>query len=159
MDLKEIIETVSKIKQYFTKHSLNLSVAESCTGGLICHYLTMIPGAGKFFTGGIVVYSEGSKHILNISEKTIETYGVISDVVAKEMAKGCLELFKTDYSIATTGNLGPTVLENKEKGLIYIAICNKTEVFVREIRLEGNRLYNKEVASYSALKSLLNKLV
>lgn len=159
MDKAEIIKTVSSIKKHFTGNSLTLSVAESCTGGLLCHYLTMIPGASKFFVGGIVVYSEESKKIFGISDKIIRTYGMISSEVAKEMAEKARGFFRTDYSISTTGNIGPDTLENKEKGLIYVAISDKYKTLVETLRLKGERIENKEEASFLALKIFLQNMI
>lgn len=158
MDKDEIIKIVSLIKKYLTENSLTLSVAESCTGGLLCHYITIIPGASKFFVGGSVVYSGESKKILGISDEIIKTYGMISTKVAKEMAEKVRELFRTDFSISTTGNIGPDVLEDKEKGLIYIAVSNKNKALVETLRLKGERMENKEEASYLALKIFLNTI-
>lgn len=159
MDKDEIIKIVSLIKKYLTEKSLTLSVAESCTGGLLCHYLTMIPGASKFFVGGIVVYSGESKKILGISDKTIRDYGMISTEVAEEMAEKVRELFRTDYSISTTGNIGPDVLEDKEKGLIYVAVSDKNKALVETFRLKGERMENKEEASFMALKIFLKNMI
>lgn len=159
MPSKEIIKIVTDIKNLFIDRSLTISVAESCTGGLICHYLTMIPGASNFFMGGIVAYSLESKRILGVSEETIKNYGVISPDTAREMAERVRELFKTDISISTTGNIGPDAIENKEVGLIYIGISDKERTTIKTLRLKGNRLKNKEEAAYFSLKYLLKNLL
>jgi PncC family amidohydrolase len=116
-----------------------------------------LPGSSNFFAGGIIVYSEESKRILGVSGETIKRFGLISPYVAKEMAEKVRQLFKTDLSISTTGNIGPDALENKEVGLIYTAVSDKNGTYVKESRLKGERLKNKEEASYLALKHLLEK--
>ncbi len=82
-------------------------------------------------------------------------YGVVSEETAREMAEKVRLLSKSDFSISTTGNLGPDVLEGKEKGLIYIAASKKGKTVSKELRLKGNREENKKEASLSALKLLV----
>lgn len=157
--MQEIAKIVCEVRDLFLKKSLTLSVAESCTGGLICHYLTTLPGAGAFFKAGVVTYSnESKKAILGLSAETISTYGSVSEQTAKEMAEKVRALLNTDYSISTTGNLGPDVLEGKEKGLVYITVSSKNQTFSEECRLTGNREDNKEMASLFALKFIVKIL-
>ena len=118
--------------------------------------LTLLPGSSTFFVAGIVVYSGKAKEsILGISHKTLKSQGVVSAETAKEMAEKVRALTKTELSIATTGNLGPEVLEGKERGLIYIALSGSFGTRVRKLRLNGDRQENKEKASLEALKLLL----
>jgi PncC family amidohydrolase len=153
---KKIIDIAEKVHKIFKKRRLTLSVAESCTGGLISHYITVVPGASSFFEAGVVTYSTAAKKkILGISPATIKKYGVVSENTAKEMAEKIRSLTGTEYSLSTTGNLGPDVLEGKEKGLIYIAVSQKGHTFSRELGLTGSREENKEVASLLALRLLL----
>jgi PncC family amidohydrolase len=153
---EETLEVIKMVHEVFRKRSLTLSVAESCTGGLISHYITILPGASNFFEGGVVAYSvEAKKKILGISPEVISKRGVVSEKIAKEMAEKVRSLTGTDYSLSTTGNLGPDVLEGKAKGLIYIAASKKGRTFSKELRLKGNREENKEEASISALRFLL----
>lgn len=153
---EEILKLVGLIQEFFKKEALTLSTAESCTGGLISHYLTAVSGASAFFKAGIVTYSvESKKKILGISPEIILRHGVVSKETAREMAEKVRLLAQTDYSISTTGNLGPGLLEDKEKGLVYIAISKKREVFSRRLQLAGNREENKKATSLSALKFLI----
>jgi PncC family amidohydrolase len=153
---KKILEVIERVHELFKQEGLTLSVAESCTGGLISHFLTTLPGASTFFNGGLVAYSiEFKKKILGVSSKTISRHGVVSKETAREMAEKIRALAKTDFSLSTTGNLGPDVLEGKEKGLIYTAVSKKGKTFSREMRLRGSREKNKEEAALSALKFLI----
>jgi PncC family amidohydrolase len=153
---EEILDVIKRVHEVFKKRNLTLSVAESCTGGLISHYITILPGASKFFEAGVVLYSAGAKKkILGISPEVISKHGVVSEETAKEMTEKVRSLTKTDYSLSTTGNLGPDVLEGKGRGLIYIAVSKKDQTFSRELRLTGSREENKEEASLSALRLLL----
>ena len=92
---------------------------------------------------------------MGISPSTIEKYGVVSENTAGEMAEKVRALTGTDYALSTTGNLGPDVLEGKEKGLIYIAVSKTGQTISKEVRLAGNREENKEAASLLALRLLI----
>ncbi len=152
----DILKIVKRVHEIFRNRGLTLSVAESCTGGLISSYLTDLPGASSFFLAGIVTYSEEAKRsLLSVSSDTIQKYGVISGETAQEMAEKIRVMAKTDYSLATTGNLGPDVLEGKEKGLVYIAAGREGKTILRELKLKGDREENKEEAAISTLKLLI----
>jgi PncC family amidohydrolase len=153
---KEILKVIYKVHELFKKRRLKLSVAESCTGGLISHYLTAPPGASIFFEGGVVSYSiEFKNGILGVSSETISRYGVVSEETAKEMADKIRVLTRADFSLSTTGNLGPEVLEDKEKGLVYVAVSKKGQTLSRELRFRGERESIKEKASLAALEFLI----
>jgi len=153
---RRTLEVIQKVHELLKKKGLTLSVAESCTGGLISHYVTALPGASNFFEAGVVSYSAETKRtILGVSSETVSKYGVVSDQTAREMAEKMKKLAKTDFSLSTTGNLGPDTLEGKEKGLVYISISRAGGTFSKELRLKGNREENKEEASLSALEFLI----
>lgn len=153
---REIGEVVHQVHERFRARGLTLSVAESCTGGLICHAVTMLPGASLFFKAGIVSYSVGAKKtLLGVREGTIEQFGVVSDETVCEMAERMRALARTDYSVASTGNLGPEALEGKERGLVFIAVAKEGAVFSQPLRLTGDRESNKEEACLMALGLLV----
>jgi len=153
---KKIFEVVRRVYELFVTKGLTLSLAESCTGGLISHYLTALPGASAFFRAGVVSYSEDmKKKLLGVSSDIIASYGVVSEQAAREMAEKVRLLTGTYISISTTGNLGPDVLEGKEKGLVYIAASKEGRTFAKELRLRGNREENKEEAALEALRFLI----
>ena len=152
----ETLDIVSKIHQTLIKKGLTISVAESCTGGLLSHLLTKLPGSSAFFEAGIVSYSRKSKEeILGVSREIMAQQGIVSEKTAKEMAGKIRALTKTDFSIATTGNLGPAVLEGKDRGLIYIAVSGSQGIIARELRLDGGRAANKKEAALRSLELLL----
>ncbi|MDH4231095.1 MAG: CinA family protein [Nitrospirota bacterium] len=156
---EETLEIIRAVHQRFTEKGLKLSVAESCTGGLISHYLTLLAGASRFFEAGVVAYSASSKaRILGVSQKTIASRGVVSGETAMAMAEKMRFLTGTDYALSTTGNLGPDALEGKETGLVYVGISSAGDTTLKELRLEGERLQNKEEAAISALRFLLAEL-
>jgi|SRR5208283_3261217 len=147
---------IRSLHRLFIEEGLTLALAESCTGGLISHYMTILAGSSAFFKAGLVTYSNASKiDILGLASGTIERYGVISDAAACEMADKARMLLKTDYALSTTGNLGPETLEGKERGLVYIAVSGWGKTISEELRLTGDRISNKEQAALLALKFLL----
>jgi PncC family amidohydrolase len=152
---QKTLDIVSRIHKVLIMRGATISVAESCTGGMLSHLLTLLPGSSAFFVTGIVVYSgKSKKKILGISRKTLTSYGAISEETAKEMAEKVRALTGTDLSIATTGNLGPNAIEGKERGLIYIAVSGSFGTEVRTLMQSGDRQANKEAASLQALKFL-----
>ena len=156
---KEAFQVVQKVHELFKGKGLTLSIAESCTGGLISHYITALPGASNFFEAGVVSYSaEAKKKILGISSDIISRYGMVSEETARKMAEKIRVITKTDFSLSTTGNIGPDVLEGKENGLVYIAVNKEGDTFSKELRLKGNREENKERASLLALKFLIERV-
>jgi len=151
MDLKE----VKIIHSLFKEKGLSLSVAESCTGGLICHYLTAVPGASSFLAAGVVTYSvESKKRILEIPQKIFSSHGIVSEETARQMAERVRTLTKTDVAVSTTGNLGPDVLEDKPKGLVFVAVSLKKGTVSKKLRLKGTRGQIKEKAVLAALRFL-----
>jgi len=148
MDLK----IVRHINRIFRGKSLTLSVAESCTGGLVSHYLTAVPGASSFFMAGVVTYSASSKKsILGISQKVFTAHGIVSEETARHMAEEIRLLTKTDVSVSTTGNLGPDVLEDRPRGLVYIAVSARDGTVAKKCMFKGTRGQIKEKAALAAL--------
>jgi len=153
---EEILSIARSVHKLFIEKGLTLALAESCTGGLISHCMTMLPGSSAFFQAGLVTYSNASKlRLLGLAPVTIETYGAISETVAREMAEKARALLKTDYALAATGNLGPEALEGKERGLVYIAVSTHAGTVAKKLLLSGDRAANKDKASYFAMQFLL----
>jgi len=153
---KKLLETIEKMHALFKQNGLTLSVAESCTGGFVSHLITTLPGASNFFEAGVVAYSaDAKKSLLKVSPDCIAEYGVVSEQTAREMAGRVRKLTRTDFSLSTTGNLGPDVLEGKERGLIFIAVSTKGKTMTKELSLQGTRGKNKEEAALLALQFLL----
>ncbi len=155
----DVISTVRRIHAIFKKESLRLASIESCTGGLISHWITALPGASHFFMGGLVAYSvDVKKAVLGIPEKIINQHGVVSEETAMEMARKGRELLNADYAISTTGNLGPESLEGKDVGLVFFGLSSPEGSTVRSNIFRGDRESNKHNAALYALKFLLEYL-
>ena len=156
---EETLKIIRSVHKLLTERGLRISAAESCTGGLLSHYLTWLPGSSTFFEAGIITYSASAKQkILGVSEQTLASFGAVSRETAAEMAEKTRLLTGTDYCLSTTGNLGPETLEGKEKGLVYAGISTEGKTIIKELRLKGNRQQNKEEAALLLLGFLLGEL-
>jgi nicotinamide-nucleotide amidase len=135
------------------KKNLTLSVAESCTGGLVCHKLTSINGASRVLKEGIICYSNSSKiKRLNIPERVIKRYGAVSEKVCRLMANNITKSEATDIGLSITGIAGPTGdTPEKKKGLVYIGINNRDKIIVKKYNFSGKRT---EIQRKSAVKAL-----
>ena len=130
-----------------------ISVAESCTGGLIGHRLTNVPGSSGYFCGGVVSYSNQSKvNILGVDAETINEYGAVSGETAQEMARGIRERMESDLGVAVTGIAGPDGgSRDKPVGTVYIGFSNAEKGFSRRYGFWGNRKQIKLNTSMMAL--------
>ncbi len=101
-------EQLEQLAGHLTTRGHTLATAESCTGGLLAGALTSVAGASTWYEGGFVTYRLSAKqHLLGIHQDTLQTYGAVSEVVAKQMAEHTLTQCDTKLSIATTGLAGP----------------------------------------------------
>lgn len=133
-------KNLHKLHKILLKKKLTISVAESCTGGLLSKTLTDLSGASVFFYGGVVTYSNSSKNkVLKIDSKTIKKFGVISEETACKMAKSCKKLFGTKISIAVTGVAGPSKQEEKPVGLVYVTYDFPLGVISEKLLYKGTR--------------------
>ena len=116
---------VASLREYLTKNSLKISLAESCTGGLITSMLTDIEGASDFLEQACVAYCEAAKtELLGVNPKTISQNGVVSAQVAAEMADGLIKRYG-GVALATTGLLGPKGDGKNPIGTVFIAIATQ----------------------------------
>jgi nicotinamide-nucleotide amidase len=138
---------------------LCLSVAESCTGGLISTRLTDISGSSKYFFGGVCTYSNESKiKILGIDKSILEKYGAVSEEIAKEMADKVKKKFNADIGISTTGIAGPTGgTFEKSVGLVYIGYSDNNETYAVKYYFGDNRNVIRIRASQAALDLIRRK--
>jgi nicotinamide-nucleotide amidase len=135
------------------KKNMTLSAAESCTGGLIGHRLTNVPGSSRYFLGGVVVYSNQSKvDLLRVDPDTLESEGAVSDITVQQMARGVRKKLKADLGLAVTGIAGPEGGSKKKPvGTVHIGLATKQKILSREYRFWGNREQVKLNTSMMAL--------
>ena len=147
-----------KIARLFRDSGATLSVAESCSGGLISKRITDLPGSSGYFNLGVVTYSNSSKErVLGVPHELIEINGAVSSEVALAMAVGVRTLSGSDVTLATTGIAGPEGgTAEKPVGTVFIAIASRdgSEVFMHHF--EGNREMVREATAEAALILLLN---
>jgi PncC family amidohydrolase len=142
------------------KHRLTLATAESCTGGLIGHRLTNVPGSSEYFLGGIIAYANVIKErVLSVSRQTLDTHGAVSAETAVEMARGARRMLGVDIAISVTGIAGPGGgTPEKPVGLVYIALAapdfERVEQFVWNQDREGNKWESAEAALRLVLEYL-----
>ncbi|GAA4292030.1 competence/damage-inducible protein A [Aestuariibaculum suncheonense] len=148
------------IAKKLTALGKTLAMAESCTGGKIAEQFTSHPGASSYFKGGVVTYSTQSKiNILGISKDLVEEYSVVSKEVVEAMAKNALELFQSDFAVATTGNAGPSKGDSDaEIGTVHIAIATKNEVYSEKFMLGNQRIKVIDKAVNKALEMVLKEI-
>ena len=142
-----------------TEGGRTLAVAESCTGGLIGHRLTQVPGSSAAFLGGVIAYDDAVKQkLLGVPAEVLEREGAVSEATALAMAAGVRRLLGTNVSVAVTGIAGPTGdSPDKPLGLTYVALSAEPDVSICERHVwKGDRHANKE-ASAEATLSLLRR--
>lgn len=151
----EFLTVVKSISGRLTERGLKLAVAESCTGGLISHEITNIPGASKFFEMSVVSYSENSKKaVLGVSSSSLKKHGAVSEEAAIAMAEGVRRLSGAEVSLSITGVAGPDPLEDKDIGLVYMAVSVRDLTESKGLSLHGDRETIKRDASIEALRFL-----
>ncbi|MDP2209020.1 MAG: competence/damage-inducible protein A [Bacteroidota bacterium] len=157
-DDEELEEVIGKL---LTEKGLTISVAESCTGGLIANRITNVSGSSKYFERGVVTYSNKSKtELLGVPEELIIKHGAVSEEVAKAMAEGVRKISKTDIGISTTGIAGPTGgTAEKPVGLVWVGYSDKKETFAQKFHFGDIRLITKIRASQTAMEIVRNKIL
>jgi len=146
-----------RVGQALKKRRLTISVAESCTGGLLASRIIDAPGASAYFIGGIVAYhNEVKAKLLAVPEEALKKIGAISEETATAMARGCRRLFGTDIGVSITGIAGPTGgSAAKPVGITYIAVESVTGRRCECFRWSGNRASNRESSVNAALELVL----
>lgn len=138
-----------------------LSVAESCTGGLISHMLTNVPGSSSYFLFSGITYSNQAKtDVLGVSSKSLEKFGAVSEEVAKDMAEGARRVSGSLYGLSTSGIAGPDGgTDEKPVGTICIGVAGPD--FLKGFRYNlsfGSRSRNKTIFAMAALELLRREL-
>lgn len=152
-DLKQLAKELVFLAS--EKH-VTLATAESCTGGMIAASMTSTPGSSAVFMGSVVSYSNTVKaDVLMVNQKSLDSQGAVSEIVALQMAKGATKTLKADIAVSTTGIAGPDG-GSKEKpvGLVWIAINSDKDCFAQSYNFVGDRDQIRNAASEAALEML-----
>jgi len=141
------------VGELLAQRGLTLAVAESCSGGLIAHRLTDVPGSSRYLLAGLIPYSNGSKvRELGVPAALIEEHGAVSEPVARAMAEGVRRLCGADLGLATTGVAGPDGgSEAKPVGTLYLALADEKGTLCHRYQLMNERWRNKQMTSQLAL--------
>ena len=144
------------VGRLLSSSGLELGLAESCTGGLVCSQLTDVPGSSSYLLGGIVAYSyEAKERLLGVRHETLLQYGAVSHETAIEMARGAREQLDADIGLGITGIAGPGgALPGKPVGLVYIALSDGKLEQCERFVWDGDRVGNKGRSADAALELL-----
>jgi PncC family amidohydrolase len=139
---------------------IKLALAESCTGGLVSHLVTNIPGSSDYYLGGVTAYAyEAKERLLGVKHETLVTFGAVSRETALEMAHGARLAFGADIGAAVTGIAGPGGgMPHKPVGLVWIALSTPGGEWVFRYVFDGNRIENKTASAHQVLRLLVDYL-
>jgi PncC family amidohydrolase len=158
--LDELTELALRVHERCLAAGATLATAESCTGGLVGHLLTEIPGASDTYLGGVISYSDELKRSgLGVPSGTLERHGAVSAQVAVAMAAGALERVGATVAVSVTGIAGPTgATESKPIGLTYVAVADAAGHDVRRHVWRGDRSANKRASAAAVLRLVLERI-
>jgi nicotinamide-nucleotide amidase len=153
------LETV--IGQRLRERGATLSVAESCTGGLLAERITQVPGSSDYFVGGFLVYANRMKtELLGVDVRLLEQHGAVSELVAEALAIGARDRTSSTFALSITGVAGPAGgTEATPAGTVIIGLAHPDGCEVRRVLFPGNRVRVRTLAAHTALDLLRRKLV
>jgi PncC family amidohydrolase len=137
-----------------------LATAESCTGGLVAHAITEVPGSSRYFRGGFVTYADDVKgDLLGVPAELLAAHGAVSAQVARAMAEGARRRLGADLALAVTGIAGPDGgTAEKPVGLTYVAVVDGAGIEVRRHQWTGDRTSNKRESAAAVIGLALDRL-
>ena len=151
---------INKIIKKILKKNITVSVAESCTGGLLASKFTSTPGISKVFNMGLIVYSNKSKSsLLKIPNVKIKKYGAVSKEICSNMLLGLKKISKSNLCITTTGIAGPSGgTKKKPVGIVYIGISYNKKTIIKKSLYSGSRksIQNKTIKD---IFKIINNLI
>jgi PncC family amidohydrolase len=156
----ELVALAERLQARCVALGLTVATAESCTGGLVAHALTEVPGSSAYVRGGIVAYANEVKEAtLGVPGEVLEAHGAVSAQVAVAMAEGALARLGTSLAVAVTGVAGPDGgTDEKPVGLTYVAVAGLGSPSVRRFHWLGGRSANKRASAEAAIQLLLERL-
>jgi PncC family amidohydrolase len=159
-DLSGLVDLARRIQALMIERSATLATAESCTGGLIGHVLTEVPGSSAYFVGGLVSYRDALKSSeLGVDRATLERHGAVSAQTCVAMAEGARMRYGADLAVAVTGIAGPDGgTSAKPVGLTYVSVADEAGHDVRRHSWTADRHNNKVLSAEAALTLLLERL-
>ena len=150
--------SIDKLHKKLIKTKTTISIAESCTGGLLSSKLTTLSGSSKYFKMGLITYSNNAKiNILNVNKKVIDRYGAVSQECCRSMVENLSKLSKSKINLSITGIAGPkggTI--NKPVGLVFIGIKKGNQIFIIK-NLFGKK--KRSIIQKNTVKKCINLLI
>lgn len=156
----ELLDLAARVGAACHAAGLTVATAESCTGGLIAHLLTEIPGSSTYLRGGIVAYAnEIKRDVLDVPADVLAAHGAVSAQVAMAMADGARRHLGVDVAVSATGVAGPAGgSDEKPVGLTYIAVADEAGSVVQRHHWTLDRSGNKRASAAAALALVLARL-
>ncbi len=147
----------ASLVEYLTAKKKTISMAESCTGGLLASKLTAVSGASAVLEGAMVTYSNRIKQEwLGVDAKTLEKYGAVSKETVKEMLDGIQKVANSDIAVAISGIAGPTGgTKEKPVGTVYIGVKNINKTEIKKFNFNGDRGFIQEQSARAAIEMIL----
>jgi nicotinamide-nucleotide amidase len=151
----------SVVAELFRRTGVTLSLAESCTGGLVAKRITDMPGSSAYFIEGAVTYADTAKiRALGIAPRLLADHGAVSSATAMAMAGGIRDKSGSDISLAITGIAGPAGgSEEKPVGTVFLALADRTGCQAKEYRFSGSRDEIRTITAFTALDWLRRYLL
>ena len=142
------------------QRGMKLAVAESCTGGLVGHRITNVPGSSDYYLGSVIAYAyEAKERLLGVPHETLVTFGAVSHETALAMASGVRRALAADVGLSVTGIAGPGGgLPNKPVGLVWIALSAPGVEWAFCYLWHGSRVENKALSAQAVLQLLMDYL-
>ncbi|MHB8958967.1 MAG: CinA family protein [Candidatus Limnocylindrales bacterium] len=151
-------EQARRLQEACLARGLTVATAESCTGGLVAHLITEVPGSSGYFRGGVVAYSDEVKaSLLGVPGEALSKHGAVSAQVAVAMAEGARARLAADLAASVTGVAGPDGgSDAKPVGLVYVAVAGGEAPVVQRFAWPHDREGNKRASAEAALRMLLD---
>jgi PncC family amidohydrolase len=146
-------DAVRRTAAILSRSGHTISVCESCTGGLLSAWLTVLAGSSRYFAGGIVAYADDIKlRVVRVRPSTLRRFGAVSPQTARQMAVNVRSIFKTDLGLAVTGIAGPAGgTRQKPVGTAHIALASSRRTVIRSFRFSGSRSLIRQRSCSAAL--------
>ncbi|MDC0428338.1 CinA family protein [Candidatus Pelagibacter sp.] len=153
--------SIQLLHKKLIKKKLTISVAESCTGGLLAHNLTKLANSSKYFQMGLTTYSNQAKiKILRVNKKIINKYGAVSYECCKAMVENLSKISKSKINVSITGIAGPGgSTKNKPIGLVYIGFKKDKTMFVEENKFRSKKRIQIQRATVKKVINIILKLI
>ena len=153
--------SIQLLHKELIKKKLTISVAESCTGGLLAHNLTKLANSSKYFQMGLTTYSNQAKiEILKVNKKIINKYGAVSKECCKSMVQNLSKISKSKINISITGIAGPGGgSKDKPIGLVYIGMKKGNKIIIKENKFKSKNRFLIQKATVKTSLKIINRII